>query len=150
VTPTNPAPRFPHTIAFRVNDRQAEVAASLRSVCGGTFAEAFRWLLDDAEVAKLISARVRGETGRAHNGIPIREAFWTGVRDGGQVIEFAADIDLVGNRITGIAPYDMTDVRLLGSFDFGDEEVERFGLARIDQCAAGVQLSAEAYMRVAP
>lgn len=51
-----------HTIAFRVDDEQMLAADALRQTFpGGTFSEAFAWILSSGPGRALIAQRVRGE-----------------------------------------------------------------------------------------
>jgi hypothetical protein len=58
--PTRPL-RYAHPISFKLDDDQIERALALRSTFPtNTWAEAFRWLIDDDQVADVIARRVRG------------------------------------------------------------------------------------------
>lgn len=53
---------YVHHVSFRLSDRDAALAADLRSTFpNNTWAETYRWLMSNPEVIAIIHRRIRGE-----------------------------------------------------------------------------------------
>lgn len=53
---------FVHHVTFRLNDKDATLAADLRATFPrNTWAETYRWVMNDPVIVERIKARIRGE-----------------------------------------------------------------------------------------